>query len=331
VTAGSAGSSASGVQFLVVGSPRSGTTLVQRLACEIPGVRMPPETHFFSQFAVGLMTRRRFPLDAAVLAEEIDRFASANHAGGLAIETGAVVDDLGGICARPYDLFEALVRHLAGPAEVFGEKTPNHLIWWRPIARAAPHISFVVVVRDPRAVVASNLDMPWRDDSTLPAWGDGMHRAFAVLWRFLQAQVPLMVETLTPRRCLVLRYEDVVADPEATRARLAVFLGRPRAGAPQAAPPGIVLPWETWKSDALAAISDSRVSSWGQALDRRQVDEISVVCRAGMQRFDYTEGLPSPAAVASTWARLGPAAGLRIARYSRSRRANLRTIEGFTL
>ena len=38
---------AADVSFLMVGTPRSGTTLLQRLACELPGVGMPPETHFF--------------------------------------------------------------------------------------------------------------------------------------------------------------------------------------------------------------------------------------------------------------------------------------------
>jgi hypothetical protein len=164
-------STAPGVRFLVVGSPRSGTTLVQRLACEIPGVRMPPETHFFTRFAVGLMARRHFPLDTAALADEIRLFAASDYASGLEIDVETVVTDLGGTCAGPFELFAALVRHLAGPAEIWGEKTPNHLVWWRPISRASPQTSFVAVVRDPRAVVSSNLDMPWRDDTTLPGWG----------------------------------------------------------------------------------------------------------------------------------------------------------------
>ena len=72
------------VRFLVVGSPRSGTTLVQRLACEIPGVRMPAETHFFSQFATGLLARRSFPLTGEALVDEIGRFASLDSSRGLA-------------------------------------------------------------------------------------------------------------------------------------------------------------------------------------------------------------------------------------------------------
>ena len=36
------------LSFLVVGTARSGTTLVQRLCCELPRVWVPGETHFWS-------------------------------------------------------------------------------------------------------------------------------------------------------------------------------------------------------------------------------------------------------------------------------------------
>jgi len=46
--------------FAIVGSPRSGTTLVQRLCCELEGVVVPYETHFFSAYLP--VCRPRFPL-----------------------------------------------------------------------------------------------------------------------------------------------------------------------------------------------------------------------------------------------------------------------------
>jgi hypothetical protein len=92
-----------------------------------------------------------------------------------------------------------------------------------------------------------------------------------------------------------------------------------------------VLPWETWKADALGAISPERVSSWEHAMKSRQAREIAVLCGGAMRHFGYTDGLPSATVTAATWARLGPLAALRVARYARSRRINLRTIEGYTL
>jgi hypothetical protein len=128
----------------------------------------------------------------------------------------------------------------------------------------------------------------------------------------------------------VLRYEDVVVDPDAARLRLSDFLGR-APGVTQPAPPGIVLPWETWKADALDPVSESRIASWHDTLDARRAADVAVVCRAGMRRFGYTESLPSAATVASTWTRLGPATALRMARYRRGRRSNLKTVENYSL
>jgi len=322
---------AGAVRFLVVGSPRSGTTLVQRLACEIPGVAMPPETHFFTRFAVGLLTRHRFPLSGPELTAVVATFAAADAAHGLDVDVEAVVADLGGACGGPLELFTALVRQLAGPADVLGEKTPGHLVWWRPLSQAAPWMRFVVVVRDPRAVVGSSLEMPWRSDPTLPAWGDRMHLVFAALWSFFQGQVPLMQSRLGPDRCLVLRYEDVVVAPDATRARLAAFLGRPVGREPTPAPAGIVLPWESWKAGALGPVGEDRVTAWHEQLAPDRAAEIAALCRTGMRRFGYGDGRPSATEAAVRLARLGPLPLLGLARYGRGRRLHLKTVNGYTL
>jgi hypothetical protein len=302
---------------MVVGSPRSGTTLVQRLACEISGVRMPPETHFFTEFVPGLLARRTFPLDAAALSEEIGNYLALEGSRDLALVPQAVIDDLGGACERPFALFDALVRQLAGPAEVWGEKTPDHLVWWRALARAAPWLRFVAVVRDPRAVVASTLSMPW-DDPRVPAWGDRTYLSHAARWAVLQDQVGAMHDTLGAERCLVLRYEDVVVDPGAARTALASFLGRPGVTELQVPSEGMVLPWEPWKRHAFDPVGTDRVSAWRATLGERRSRHVGAVCRAGMGRFGYVQGRPGPLRAAWAWAGLGPMTLGRVARYRRA-------------
>jgi hypothetical protein len=314
------------VAFLVVGSARSGTTLVQRLICELPGVKMPPETHFFSQFAAGLLARRSFPLDTEQLSEELASFAASKSSRGLDIDADAVVSDLAGACDGPFALFDALVRRISGPAEMWGEKTPDHLLWWRPIARSAPWMRFVAVVRDPRAVVASNIEMPWRDDQRMPAWGDQIHLAFAERWACLQRQVKAMRSELGPTRSLVVRYEDVVADPDETRARLAEFLGRRARADLQAAPAGIVLPWESWKREALGPVVRDRVDSWRQSLGDSRAREVAAVCRTGMRDFGYADA-PSTGAAFVTLSRLGPRAIARLVSYRRAYEGYLEVID----
>lgn len=265
------------LSFLIVGTPRSGTTLVQRLACEIPGVAVPPETHFLYFFAADLYRRRRFPLDGAALRDEIALYLDLDNSRDLAVDPDAVAADLGERCDSILDLFAALVRHLAGPAEVYGEKTPAHIVWWERLSTASPDMRFVVVVRHPAAVVAS-----W-----IEAWPHESWAAAAERWRLDQQRAMEMTRVLGPRRVLLLRFEDVVADPATTRARLAAFLGQETPAHPEPPRRRLYLPWETWKERSLDEVDPARAEAWRDALAPDQVINIARMCREGMTAFGY--------------------------------------------
>ncbi|MDQ4024665.1 MAG: sulfotransferase, partial [Actinomycetota bacterium] len=232
------------LDFMIVGTPRSGTTLVQRLACEIPGVAVPPETHFLYFFAADLYRRRRFPLDATAIRDEIELYLELDYSRDLEVDPAAITEELGGECRSILELFAALVRHLAGPAEVYGEKTPAHVVWWDKLAAAAPWMKFVAVVRHPAAVVAS-----W-----VEAWPHESWVAAAERWRLDQERIAVMARTLGPRRALVLRFEDVVAEPDGARASIARLLGRDVPPVPAAPVRPLYLPWETWKRRSLESV-----------------------------------------------------------------------------
>lgn len=308
--------------FLIVGTGRSGTTLVQRLACEVPGVRMPPETHFFWSFAPRLLRRRTFPLDQATLREELQHFTALGTSRNLGLNLDEIDEYLGGRCHGVIDLFGAIIRQLAGPGEVYGEKTPRHLLWWRPLTQALPHLKIVAVVRDPRAVVASHLAVPW---------GDKSHVRLAERWNLDQREIEAAVSALGPRRCLVLRYEDVVGDPESTLIQLAGFLGVsvearvPAAYAP-AAGSKIVLEREWWKSRALEQITTERTSAWRTSLTPKQVADITLICGREMARFGY-DGTEQGRRRILRFVALGPSVHLWRYRVLISRRRQLRRIQ----
>lgn len=208
------------LSFLVVGTPRSGTTVTQRLCCELPDVAMPPETHFLHLFAPGLLARRRFPLTWPEVRDELSRFEALPTSAGLRLDRARMFELLGPRCDRLIDLFSALVVALCSPCSLtarYGEKTPEHLLWWRAMTSADPALKIVGVVRDPRAVAASHRAVPWgiRDPGEL-----------AEEWAFDQRSLRAARHRLGPRRCLVVRYEDLVAGPAASRARLADRPGR---------------------------------------------------------------------------------------------------------
>ncbi len=153
---------------------------------------------------------------------------------------------------------------------------------------------FVVAVRDPRAVVASSLSMPWQTKLDAEAWGDRLHLALATRWAFDQEVAAGLLDTLGPQRSIVLRYEDVVSDASGARSAIARFLGREEPSGHQEAPANLVHPWEHWKQRAMDEVTGDRVSSWQAELGDRRAAEIVEVCRAGMERFGYAASPVSP-------------------------------------
>jgi hypothetical protein len=292
--------------FLIVGTPRSGTTLVQRLCRELPGVGVPPETHFFSQLAPWLL-RRPLPLDDDAVREALARFAALTTSRDLALDPAAVMERLPQGGAGALDLFGAIVAALAPGAEVLGEKTPNHLLWWRPVARALPGPRWNVVVRDPRAVVAS-----YRT-----AWGARDHVVLAARWRSDQREAARLLDAL-PRSALLLRFEEVVAFPEHARARVARFLGvAVSAPVPVTQSSGLGAPWEVWKARAAGAIDPSRARTWEDVLSPREASDVVAIAGDAMPRFGYPA--PARAARVAGRARIGPSARWRRARFRRRR------------
>lgn len=288
--------------FLVVGMPRSGTTLVQRLACELSGVRIPPETHFFAEFLPGLHRRVRFPLDEATLRAELARYCDKHYLRDVPLDIGEIVGRLGGTCRDPVDLFEAIVRQLAGDGRLIGEKTPTHLLWWEPLSAALPDLKVVVVVRDPRAVVVSYGDVGWggHDLITARRWNHDMTQADAAL------------RALGSERVILLRYEDVVTSPDEARRQLASFLGaEPIEGpAPDHDVDGVLFPaWEAWKSGATEKIFTDRVEAWRRELAPGRQRSIEAVCWRGMKRLGYG---PAPNGLAAALQRLRVSPTLRL-------------------
>lgn len=279
------------VTFMIVGTPRSGTTLVQRLACELPGVQTPPETHFFGFFALDLLRRRRFPLEDRQLTEELHAFARMNKSRELNIDIPAIERALQGRCESPFEMFEAIVRHLAGDADVYGEKSPEHLLWWNALARSRPGMRFIGVVRDPRATVASHIAA----FGSKTGWGTRPHIVRAERWKWDQRALHRAASALGPKHFLTLRYEDVVTNPEEAQARIARFLHvapvKEVASATKIS--RIIQPHERRiKGQAVGPIRTERMDSWRREMSTRQAEQIASICRKEMIRFGY-ESVPA--------------------------------------
>lgn len=160
--------------------------------------------------------------------------------------------------ARPADdLLGIVAAALAGargrPARVWAEKTPRNELLVDDMLAVYPDARFVHVVRDPRATVAS-----------IHAWNRSQFLvsvpAAAVELRDSLSAARENAERLGEERYLVVRYEDLVADPEAQMRRVAWLLE---------------LPW----SDALVEPSTTANSSSPERRVQGRIHDLSA--RAG--------------------------------------------------
>ncbi|MBA1146220.1 sulfotransferase [Ectothiorhodospiraceae bacterium WFHF3C12] len=120
------------------------------------------------------------------------------------------------------DAAEAIDRvhgHMArrSGARIWGEKTPRFIRDWQLFSRRLPDIKWVVVYRDPRAVVSSML-------------GSGQHTSS--IWhacerwnRDNRALVALKESDLAATNVLIVCYEDLVREFDAHMSRIFDFLG----------------------------------------------------------------------------------------------------------
>lgn len=188
--------------ILIVGAPRSGTTLVQRTLLADPRVCGGQESHFFASFGQALrdFDRKRALGRPHGLACYWKRDALIARLRALWIET------MGG------------VLEAAPGADMLVEKTPDHALWLDVISEVLPAARVVHVVRDSRAVCESLLaarHTSWGSD-----WAPRSAMVAARIWR-------THVEAVERCRLPVhrVRYEELLADPDPVLAALWRFVG----------------------------------------------------------------------------------------------------------
>jgi hypothetical protein len=267
------------VPVMVVGTPRSGTTLVQRLVTEECGLAGAPESHFFT--LVPVMLRRSGSLEKALRA-----YATAPQLRGCRLDVDALLEVVGPGGGTLYDVFRAVMHQLAQGAEAVCEKTPGHLWSWQRLTRRTRRLQLVIVVRDPRAVVASLRTARFTAHPIA---------VLAEQWRVDAAMARRAQRALGPGRVLLLRYEDVVASEGRARQALARFRPpRTPPAAVQRASGPIVLPWEHWKEGATQAVTRDREEAWRAELTADEIAQVEFVCRRTMAWFGYVASQPRP-------------------------------------
>jgi protein-tyrosine sulfotransferase len=207
--------------FFVLGSPRSGTTLLRAILCAHPDVYIPPENGALGRMILTFGRERSSPWDD-VVDKVLGEFAGGYEYEYWGTDIEAVKRQAKGLSEPDRSLaalFELLYteygRRTAPTKHIWGDKTtPGNFRFIRKVALAFPNARYVHIVRDGRDCVTSSVRAGFFSESyqnAAHAWRDNVRtcRRFgrSVKGRFHE-----------------LRYEDLVRAPRDQIALLCSFL-----------------------------------------------------------------------------------------------------------
>lgn len=249
----------------VGGSPRSGTTLLQRMLDSHPEIFGGPEFDRTNSFV-----RLRNELHTSIKNKRISQYTTFEE-----------VDS-----AIRWAYLQILVAREAGAGvRLVAEKTPWNVLRFQELLNLFPEAKAINVVRDPRAVVASMLKVGERarkQGAKSPTYTRNLTSACEVVEAcYEEARKAAHAE---PERTLNVNYERLVAQPELELEKVCAFLGvdfEPRMSQPNAVAHSLdnvenienspYLQKETWGKEPVA----SRTHSWEKDLSRYSKDYIS--------------------------------------------------------
>ena len=227
--------------IFITGASRSGTTLLSFVLRNHPEVFGLRELQYFGEAWDPRSAERRISragaiaAAAAMLARQEQGLLGARVGEAHRRAAAELIDSLGEAAADPAAVFAATAHSLAQAAgkSISCEQTPRYVFYARALLEIYPNAQVVHMLRDPRAVMASQ-KMRWRrrqlaaDGAAVPryqslrVWVNYHPYTVARLWS--QATAAALALESHPRVTL-LRFEDLVQQPEATVRGLCARLG----------------------------------------------------------------------------------------------------------
>jgi hypothetical protein len=226
--------------IFVVGTPRSGTTLMARILGRHSRLFMPGETHFFDDIYA-----RRHELGepceaqstaaiAARLSTLYERFNELEDQQRIRALGGeeALRQALGTSCRTYGEILSCFMQFQMrqSPTKVrWGNNVPKDIFHVQDILRFYPDAKFIICVRDIRDFLYSYQNR-WK--TTSPANVARIKKLYhpivtSLLWKTAMKQIQVVKSLVPPDNLLIVRYEDLATQPEATLHTLCQFLQEP--------------------------------------------------------------------------------------------------------
>ena len=288
--------------FFIIGSPRSGTTLLRLMLTSHPHLVVPPECGFMvwlhpmfgqwkarefsdpdyvSQFAQAVASSRKFET-WGISASQITEAIIHDHP-----------DSYGYACACVYHQF--CIR--AGKSTIYwGDKNNYYLSKIALIRTIIPHARFIHIVRDGRDIACSYREvMRIKSDSPYRPLLPREINEIAERWVHDIRTIQRQGKTMGADTFLELRYEDLTSDPRTELLRICEWLGV------QFAPEMLhfhhknlshhLEPEATldWKRRTLEPVTQDTVGRYVWMLDQSDIIKFESIAREELRHYGYLQ------------------------------------------
>jgi hypothetical protein len=289
--------------FFIFGRPRSGTTLLTQLFNAHPNVRIAPE------FPVMLFLYQRFKKvrtwDEATIRSFVDhvflysRFA-VRRVENLKLDKEFIVKELLKFKEKgTIQLFLKSINYYAfsvyhkEETRLIGDKNPIYSIYSARLRKIFPEAKFICIIRDYRDNFISIRKLVEKDIAVeAPSLPLQVGR-----WRYF-TRLFLRCKRRFPDRYYILRYEDLVTDPEKTTRSLCEFLGidydpsvfdfyKKKDEVNEIFSNTV---WEKFHENLLKPVNTGRMNTWQDKLSTEQVRMADQIAGKYADRLNYKRG-----------------------------------------
>jgi hypothetical protein len=231
----------------IVGSGRSGTTLLVNILNKHPEICISVQTHYLGHVARPGFRHKMKDFGDLRDDDNVRRLAdfiknSRPYGGGAFwhwvrdnVETEALVRRILNTDRSERAIFAALMQLPAKGKPILGEKTPDHIHYVSTLLEWFPEARIVHSFRDPRAVFVSELHYRWNQRGlkrfpykqlrpVKPLYSLFILLHMSIEW-FLAARYHFRYKERYPDNYYLLKFEDLVLDPECQLKQLCDFLG----------------------------------------------------------------------------------------------------------
>lgn len=296
----------------VTGASRSGTTMLARMLGAHSTIKAFNELHYFGELWDPYDAKKKFSapelseLAAVLLARETSGLWGGQPTDVEKAWGRRLVRDLPDDRCTPQDLFGVVVQQIASDSSksIACEQTPRNIFYARRLLELYPNARIVHIVRDPRAVLASQKNR-WR----MRQLGAG-HLPASEMLRNRVNYHPITMGQLWSKateaaseleghsRFMLVRFEDLASEPEFNTRRICNFLGVPFEKN--------MLDVPRWgssnvsHSNEIKGVSSEVLDQWRTSLSKGEAALCEKVAQKMMTRFGYTPEFVGKSSALST-------------------------------